>query len=128
MRHTSCITALATLLLCGTAMAQNAAPPQASRPDTGFFRPAADPALTTVPAPRPEPAQAATPDMSDEVRLAEEARLSRIEASMDRVEQAHARATAKPAPLPPIASPLDGTAAVMSPLDGTAPIVTPTNR
>lgn len=151
MRPVYRILTIAALLAPGAVLAQGdpqgaqrAQPParpaaeQVANPaDSGFFRPAPDIALTTTRPVNPAGGAAAngnpgsvpaTPDMADEVRAAEEARLERMERSMDRIETAHERAMSKPAPLPPIASPLDGTAPIMSPLDGTAPIVTPTNR
>lgn len=103
--------------------------------EEGFFRPAADPALiTTRPpvvdgkartGPFTRPAQAPSPapvEAAEEIRKAEESQ-------MDRVEVEHAIATTEVArKVPPITSPLDGTAPIVSPLDGTAPIISPVGR
>lgn len=112
-------------------------PPAGGEP--GFFRPAADPRLTTLAPPQPvTPAGAApdapptmtlTPDMAEQVRLAEEARLARIEAAMDRIEARNEQAVEEAnRRLPVIASPMDGTAPILSPLDGTAPLVSGLGR
>lgn len=103
--------------------------------EEGFFRPAADPALTTTRppvadgkartglfAPRAQAASPAAVEAAGEIRKAEEAQ-------MDRVEVAHAVATNEVAKrVPPITSPLEGTAPILSPLDGTAPIISPVGR
>lgn len=114
-------------------------PPAGGEP--GFFRPAADPRLTTLappqpvtpagaaPAPDAPPPMALTPDMAEQVRLAEEARLARIEAAMDRIEARNEQAVEEAnRRLPVIASPMDGTAPILSPLDGTAPLVSGLGR
>lgn len=146
---TKTILAATGLALAAPALAQtnppaHPQPPQAGG-EPGFFRPAADPRLTTLaspPAPRPvtpaapsAPAPAAsastfvTPDMADEVRRAEEARLERMEATMDRIESRNERAVAEAnRRAPVIASPMDGTAQILSPLDGTAPLVSGLGR
>ncbi len=120
------IAALA-LLAAASSWAQQPAPAQA--PDTGFFKPAADPALTAWrPAPAAPPSAppaaqpASTPTQpTEELALAEE--------QMDRAETDHALARAEAAPRrPAIISPLDGTAPILSPLDGTAPILSPVTR
>lgn len=103
--------------------------------EQGFFRPAADPALTTTRPPLAEgkaraspfarPAQAPSPasvEAAGEIRKAEEAQMDRVE-----VERAVAR-TEVVANAPAITSPLDRTAPIMSPLDGTAPIISPVRR
>lgn len=129
------------LFAAGTHAQTNAAasPPPGGEP--GFFRPSADPAISTWrtrPAPAAPtdagaaaglPAAAPAPDMADEVRRAEEARLERMEATMDRIESRNERAAAEAnRRLPVIASPMDGTAPIMSPLDGTAPLVSGLGR
>jgi hypothetical protein len=103
--------------------------------EEGFFRPAADPALTTthppVTAPRArrnapvspaQPPSAAAVEAAEEIRKAEEAQMDRVE-----VEHAVAR-TEVVTRTPAITSPLDRTAPIMSPLDGTAPIISPVSR
>ena len=135
------LSAVLALSVSGTVLAQ--ANPPASAPqqpaaggEPGFFRPSADPRLTAIPVPAPAPAAPAsrqatppTPDMADEVRRVEEARLERIEASMDRIEARNERAVEEAnRRLPVIASPMDGTAAIMSPLNGTAPLVSGLGR
>lgn len=140
--HTLTTKLLGTLALAfaGQALAQSpAAPANAS---TGFFRPSADPAITAF-RPLPDPSAparpaapampvqpAADPDQERRVQAEAESR-ARIEAQMDRIEAIHARSVAQAQAdtrLPPIASPLDGTARPMSPLDGTAPLVSPISR
>ncbi len=96
----------------------------------GFFRPAADPALTAIPAPA---APAAAPKASPTVQPAQadgvREKRAADETAMDRVEAVHSRAMAQSPPKAPvITSPLDGTAPILSPLDGTAPLVTPVGR
>lgn len=93
----------------------------------GFFKPAADPALTAIPAPAAAPKAPSTvqPAQADGVREKRAA----DETAMDRVEAVHSRAMAQSPPKAPvITSPLDGTAPILSPLDGTAPLVTPVGR
>ena len=107
------IRTLAALVLAAAlpAWAQTAPPSMPANADTGFFRPAADPALTPIPRP-PDPPPARRDenpgqpvDMAVEIRKVEEARLG--EAQMDRSEQEHERARAEaaalaasPAPIP----------------------------
>jgi hypothetical protein len=81
--------------------AQTTAPRVPANGDTGFFRPAADPALTAIrppasPAPAP-PAQdpGKTVDVAVEIRKAEEAR--KLDEQMDRSEREHERARAEAA-------------------------------
>lgn len=130
----ACGLSFATAVLAQAPAPAPANPPQAAAPggEPGFFRPAADPRLTTITPPAAVPAPAApqaepvppmTPDM------AEEARLERIEASMDRIEARNERAVAEAnRRAPVIASPMDGTAPILSPLDGTAPLVSGLER
>lgn len=104
--------------------------PLAAFGEEGFFKPAADPALTSFrPAPpRTAATTAANPpaearDTAEEIRVVEERQL-------DRAEREHAVATERAARYNPvtITSPLDGTAPIRSPLDGTAPIISPLSR
>ena len=76
--------------------------PPGSKPDNGFFRPSADPALTSIrPAPPPAPPQPAKApparafEAAEEIRKAEEARA--LDALMDRSEREHERARAEAA-------------------------------
>ena len=146
---TRTIVAAIGLALAAPALAQtnppgDPPPPQAGG-EPGFFRPAADPRLTTfapppapvpaVPAASPMPAAAApangfpSTDETDRARRAEEARLERMEATMDRIESRNERAVAEANRRSPvIASPMDGTAQILSPLDGTAPLVSGLGR
>lgn len=129
-------TAAAVFAVTFTAAASAQAPQRpAPKGEEGFFRPAADPALTTTrpPAitgeawtrPRVPPVQPPSPaavEAAEEIRKAEEAQ-------MDRVEVEHAIAATEVAKkVPAITSPLDGTAPILSPLDGTAPIISPVSR
>lgn len=123
---------LATFTGAASAQSQQRQAPQG---EEGFFRPAADPALTTTRPPatngnaRTSPrAPAAQPPSPAAVEAAEEIRKAE-EAQMDRVEVEHAIATTEVATkTPAITSPLDRTAPIMSPLDGTAPIISPLGR
>lgn len=114
--------------------AQSPQSPKPSPPlgnEEGFFKPAADPALTAL---RPAPRQQTPPatnagnddEMTRQIRAAEEALLARAarehEATHDAAAQARSRVP------PPVGSPLDGTAPILSPLDGTAPILSPVGR
>lgn len=134
MGKLSIVAAAVFATFTATASAQARQGP-AAQGEEGFFRPAADPALTSthppvsnakarsggrVPAARP-PSPAAV-EAAEEIRKAEEARMDRVE-----VEHAVAR-TEVVTKTPPIASPLDRTAPIMSPLDGTAPIISPVSR
>jgi hypothetical protein len=120
----------ATFSAAALAQAQQRPAPQG---EEGFFRPAADPALTTThppvtswarPGPRTRAAPSAAPaadEAAEEIRKAEEA-------PMDRVEVEYVTRTEVVTTTPPITSPLDRTAPIMSPLDGTAPIISPVSR
>ncbi len=122
------MTAFTTVTLA-VAQAPVAPAPHAPASPPGFFKPAADPALTKIPPPAPAatPAAVTPPTLADLARARE--RRAADEAAMDRVEALHSRAlAATPPKAPVITSPLDGTAPVMSPLDGTAPIVSPVGR
>jgi hypothetical protein len=83
------------------AAAQTAAPSLPSSGQPGFFRPARDPALTSIspapatPAKRREENPGTPVDMAVEIRKVEEARVA--EAQMDRAEQEHDRARAEAA-------------------------------
>ncbi len=127
--HEHFMTLVLAIAAASTATLAGAQAPQAGE---GFFRPAADPALTSIPAPAP-PAPAPRASRSPqptaaEQELARERRMADA-AAMDRVEALHSRVMAETPPKAPvITSPLDGTAPVMSPLDGTAPIVSPVGR
>jgi hypothetical protein len=135
---------LTTALLAATAgawaqgQAQPASPQQPQAAETGFFRPSSDIRLAPL-APRPatpaapqapvDASPALSSDAAEQVRLAEEARLQRMEASMDRIEARNQRAMEEAnRQLPAITSPTDGTARIMSPLDGTAPLVSGLGR
>jgi hypothetical protein len=101
---------------------------QAAAGEEGFFRPARDPALTSVPpssVPATSRAQAEGGPPRDEAEAAREA----AERELDRSRREHlqAQSTAQTA-RPLIVSPLDGTAPITSPLDGTAPIASPIGR
>ena len=114
-----------SLALPAFGQAEKPAPPLGN--EVGFFKPAADPALTSFrPAPpAQQPTRTPVPDeMTAQIRAAEEAQqLARAEGEH---EAAVAVATDPVRAEPPaIGSPLDGTARIMSPLDGTAPIISP---
>lgn len=123
---------VATFTATASAQAQQRPVPQG---EEGFFRPAADPALTTTHppvtnarartsprAPAVQPPAPAAVEAAEEIRKAEEAQMDRVE-----IEHAVAR-TEVMTKTPPITSPLDRTAPIMSPLDGTAPIISPVSR
>ena len=123
----------AALPLAG--FAQQAPKPQGPAPlgiEEGFFKPAPDPALTAV-RPAPRPAQTGSDrrtsadgeEMARPVRAAEEAQLQRAAREH---EAAHAVGNEISRRLPPVGSPLDGTAPIVSPLDGSAPILSPLGR
>jgi hypothetical protein len=84
-----------------SALAQATQPPAPASADSGFFRPAADPSLTSIrppaapPAARPGDDPGRPVDMAVEIRKAEEAR--DLEAQMDRSEREHERARAEAA-------------------------------
>ena len=111
---------LAAALAALPALAQTS---PGAKPDTGFFRPSADPALTSIrPAPPATPPQAAKApparafDAAEEIRKAEEARA--LEALMDRSERDHERARAEAAAIataPPAAVATGTPASAMPP-------------
>ena len=106
--------ALALVFAAGGATAQAPvhpaqAPGPSARNDVGFFRPAADPALTAIPPPQPVPApqqQAGTPNETAQMAAAELAATKQEDAmrwaeqQMDRVqgEAERARDEARQAP------------------------------
>ena len=126
-----------TLVTAAGALAQAPAQPAAGSQE-GFFRPSGDlrlvprpatPVAPVAPQAAAAPAPALDADAAEQIRLAEEARLARMEASMDRIEQRNQRAIDEAnRQLPVITSPTDGTARIMSPLDGTAPLVSGLGR
>lgn len=110
------------------------APAPSAGGEQGFFRPAADPAITAIrPAPpqappeRPLPLeQAVAREVVEQMRRAAQVEeLERAEREHEREKAEAARAASAPVA---IASPLDGTAPIASPLDGTAPILSPIGR
>jgi hypothetical protein len=112
---------LAVLAPCAIAQ-QAAAPapaPQAQQQE-GFFRPAADPALTRFPSTSEIAAPVAESTLVvDPALLALQAReRAAAERELDRAQrEARANVEAVRRPAPMIASPLDGTAPIVSPLE-----------
>lgn len=128
------VVAVLAAVLAAAASAQTR-PQAGAGGEEGFFRPARDPALTSIrPPPAPEakpaapvvvqPTQAAALEVAEAIREAEEKTMERVEAE----RAAALAAAAQPAKGPAVTSPLDGSAPILSPLDGTAPIISPVTR
>lgn len=103
--------------------------PQPLGNEVGFFKPAADPALTALRAapraPQPGALAGGEDEMTRAIRAAEEARLERAAREHEAAHAAGSEISQRP---PAVGSPLDGTAQIMSPLDGSAPILSPLGR